>query len=409
MTDPLQQIPIAKPLLDEREVEAVRRVILSGWITQGPEVAAFEREFAATVGAPHACAVSNCTTALHLALLAAGVGPGDEVVTVSHSFIATANAIRYCGAIPVFVDIEPSTFNIDPELVESAIGSRTRAILAVHQMGMPCDLAHIVPVARRYGLPLIEDAACAAGSEILWNGNWERIGKPHGDVACFSFHPRKVMTTGDGGMITTTRTEWDRQFRLWRQHGMDVPDTLRHGSRQVIVESYAVLGFNYRMTDIQAAVGREQLARLPELVERRRAVAGRYHTALARIPGVEPPFEPNCARSNWQSYCVRLPEDIDQREIMQSLLDRNIATKRGIMCAHRQPAYAVEPWSCRFGSDRCMDGREECGRLRESARAEDHTILLPLYAQMTIEEQDLVVAALERSLDFAAAPTRTRT
>jgi dTDP-4-amino-4,6-dideoxygalactose transaminase len=376
-------------------------------VTQGPEVAAFESEFAAAVGAAHACAVSNCTTALHLALLAAGVGPGDEVVTVSHSFIATANAIRYCGATPIFVDIDPSTFNIDPALIEAAIGARTRAILAVHQMGMPCDLPRIVAVARRRGLPLIEDAACAAGSEILWDGRWERIGKPHGDAACFSFHPRKVLTTGDGGMITTTNPEWDRKFRLWRQHGMDMPDTVRHSSRQVIVESYPMLGFNYRMTDIQAAVGREQLKKLPAMVERRRELASRYHVLLARIPGLEPPSSPDWARSNWQSYCVRLPGHIDQRDIMQRLLDRGIATRRGVMCSHRQPAYALEPWSCSPGSDRCVEG-PQCARLRESVRAEDQAILLPFYSAMTTAEQDLVVSALEEAVEQATAAQRAR-
>ena len=273
MPSNLKAIPVARPLMDEREAEAAKRPIMSGWVTQGPEVAAFEREFAACVGAPHACAVSSCTTALHLALLAAGVKPGDEVITVSHSYIATANSIRYCGAQPVFVDIEPWTFNLNPALIEKAITPSTRAILCVHQIGMPCDLKAINDIAGRHGLVVVEDAACAIGSEVLWNGEWEKIGKPHGDVACFSFHPRKVITTGDGGMITTNRTDWDAKFRLLRQHAMSIPDTVRHGASQVVFESYPILGYNYRLTDIQAAVGREQLKRLPEIVGSRR-IAG---------------------------------------------------------------------------------------------------------------------------------------
>ncbi len=276
-------IPIIRSLMDEREVEAARRVILSGWTTQGPEVAAFEKEFAAFVGAPHACAVSSCTTALHLALLAIGVGAGDEVVTVSHSYIATANAIRYCGATPIFVDIEEGGFNIDASAIEAALTLRTRAILCVHQIGMPCDLEAIVAIARARSMPVIEDAACAIGSEILWRGTWEKIGRSHGDVACFSFHPRKIMNTGDGGMITTAIAEWDQKFRLLRQHGMSVSDMVRHGSPRVIFESYPVVGFNYRMTDIQAAVGREQLKRVPEVVARPPRTADALRGSAARL------------------------------------------------------------------------------------------------------------------------------
>ncbi len=376
-------IPIALPLLADEEADAARASVLSGWVSQGPAVAAFEREFAALVGAPHACAVSSCTTALHLALTALDIGPGDEVITASHSFIATANCIRYCGATPVFVDIDPDTYNIDPERVAEAITPHTRAIIVVHQMGMPCDLAALAALAERHGVALVEDAACAAGSQIRNGDDWERIGRPRGVIACFSFHPRKVITTGEGGMLTTADAELDRKFRLLRQHGMSVPDTVRHGSPRVIFEDYAMVGFNYRMTDIQAAIGRKQLERLPDLVGRRRTLASRYTELLGNIEGLRLPFEPDWARSNWQSYCVRLPERVDQRKVMQSLLDQGIATRRGIMCSHREAPYASET------------PRHD---LRQSERAQDQAILLPLYAQMSEADQERVGDALKSEL-----------
>lgn len=378
-------IPVARPWMDEQEAEAARRAILSGWVTQGPEVAAFEHEFAEAVGAAHACASSSCTTALHLALVALGVGAGDEVITVSHSFIATSNAIRYCSATPVFVDIDIATCNIEPALVEAAITPKTKAILAVHQLGMPCDLASLVSIAAQHGVPLIEDAACAIGSEIEWQGNWQRIGRPHGDIACFSFHPRKLLSTGDGGMLTTSNAELDRSFRRLRQHGMSVADSVRHSSDRVIFERYPVVGYNYRMTDIQAAIGREQLKRLPAIVARRRELAARYDERLQSIDGVIVPREPRWARTNWQSYAIRVAASIDQRTLMQKLLDAGISTRRGVMNVHQEVSYPPGSW--RAGS-----------ALTRSEDAQETAIVLPLYHHLTEEDQDRVVATLASAI-----------
>lgn len=397
--DSKNPIPLARPCLGEPEVQAASRPILSGWVTQGPEVQAFEREFASYVGASYACAVSSCTAALHLALLAIEVKPGDEVLTVSHSFIATANVVRYCGAVPVFVDIETGTYNIDPVAMERAITPRTRVILCVHQMGMPCDLKQVIEIARKHNLFVIEDAACAVGSEIYWNGCWEKVGKPHGDIACFSFHPRKIMTTGDGGMITTAHSEWDQKFRLWRQHGMSVSDQKRHAARQVVFESYGELGYNYRMTDIQGAVGREQLKRLPEIVERRRFLGERYKKKLMKASGLRLPEEPSWAKSNWQSFCVGLPEGANQAKVMQYMLDYGIATRRGIMCSHREEAYSNQPWSCGVGPGSCGCPPLTCRVLKQSEFSQDHGILLPLYSDMTDSEQDRVAETLYDALN----------
>jgi Predicted pyridoxal phosphate-dependent enzyme apparently involved in regulation of cell wall biogenesis len=377
-------IPIMAPFIGESEAQAASAVVLSGWLSQGPEVAAFEKEFAAAVDADYACAVSNCTVALHLALLAVGVEPGDEVIMASHTFIACANAARQCGALPVFVDIDPVTFTMDPDLVAAAVTPRTKAIMCIHQMGMPCDMASIVPIARARGIAIVEDAACAIGSEILMDGEWKRIGGALGDVACFSLHPRKLLTVGDGGVLTTDNPEYDRLFRLWRQHGMSIPDTVRHNSQQVIFEEYPVPGYNYRLTDVQGAIGRAQLKKLDEIVAQRRRLAGSYREMLATLPQVHLPAEPNWARTNWQSFCIRLPKGADQKKVMQSMLDNGVATRRGIMCIHRERSYADQP--LRFP-------------LPKSEEAQDNCILLPLFHQMTEDVQDQVVSALKTALN----------
>lgn len=377
-------IPITQPLIGAEEGEAAAEVIRSGWLTQGPRVARFEQDFAAVTGAPHACAVSNCTTALHLALLSLGVEAGDEVITVSHTFIACANAIRQSGAVPVFVDIDPDTLTMAPDQVAAAVTARTAAILCVHQVGMPCDMAALMTVARTHDLPIVEDAACALGSELLFDGRWQAVGAPIGDIACFSFHPRKVITVGDGGMLTTRDPALDARFRLLRQHGMDVSDTVRHGTKKVIFEAYPEPGYNYRMTDVQAAIGIEQLRRLPEIVRRRRALAQNYDRLLATaLPQVQTPHEPNWARPNWQSYCIRLPDGVEQRGVMQHMLDRGVATRRGIMCIHREPAYA--DCAPRFS-------------LPVSEQAQSRMILLPLFPQMTEPMQEEVVDALSSAV-----------
>jgi dTDP-4-amino-4,6-dideoxygalactose transaminase len=372
-------IPVAKPFFGLPEEQALLEALRSGWVSQGPRVAEFEQQFARYVGTANAVALSSCTTALHLAMVVAGIGQGDEVLCPSLSFIATANCIRYLAASPVFVDIDPQTYNLDPNRVEEAITSRTRVILVVHQVGLPAPMNELSEIAHRRGLILIEDAACAIGSEY----SGQKIGRPHAWMACFSFHPRKILSTGEGGMITTDDAAAAARLRRLRQHAMSVSDVARHSSSRVIQESYDEVGYNYRMTDLQAAVGVEQLRRLDQMLDRRRYLADCYTQQLTKLGWLLPPQQPSYARSNFQSYMCRLTPDapVDRDELMQLLLNEGISTRRGIMATHQEPPYYDRAWT---------------NRLPETERAARETIILPLFHSLTGEEQLYILECIEK-------------
>jgi dTDP-4-amino-4,6-dideoxygalactose transaminase len=371
-------IPVARPSIGEEEQVAVLQVLRSGWITQGPRVAEFESAFAAYVGCRHAIAVSSCTTALQLALLVQGIGPGDEVICPSLSFIATANSIASTGATPVFADIGLKTYNIDSAHVEALITERTRAILVVHQIGLAADMDALSAVARRHDLPIIEDAACAIGSSY----NNELIGRPIGRMACFSFHPRKILTTGEGGMITTDEDELAERLRRLRQHAMSLSDVARHNARTIATETYDEVGYNYRMTDMQAAIGLVQLERLPGFLARRRALAARYTQALQSLDWLACPAVPANCEHNYQSYMIRLVDGTARvrDSIMQRLLEQNISTRRSIMAIHRESPFRSSRWEA---------------SLPVTNRVTETGFILPLFHEMTEQAQNRVIDALQ--------------
>ena len=373
------KIPIAKPFLGEGEAQAAFDTIMTGWVTQGPKVQEFEEKFAEYVGSKYAVAVSSCTTALHLALLVSGIGEGDEVICPSMSFIATANSIKHTGANPVFAEINEQ-YNLDIKDVEKRITNKTKAILLVHQMGMPADIDTFKELCDKYNLELIEDAACAIGS--MYKGKKNGI---HSDLVCFSFHPRKVITTGDGGMITTSNKDYYDRLKLFRQHGMSINDRVRHTSKKIMFEEYLEVGYNYRMTDIQASIGIKQLEKLDWIVTKRREIANKYNETFKDIECLRIPSEPEGYYSNYQSYSLYLKENapISRDELMQKLLDKGISTRRGVMTAHREPAY--KKYLSKYN-------------LTISEEVSDRSIMIPLYVPMKNEEINFIIKAINNIL-----------
>lgn len=387
------QVPITRPWFDEDDLDVIRRPLESGWVVQGPYVEQFERAFADFTGADAAVATTSCTTALHLALAALDIGPGDEVIVPSLTWVATANAAVYCGATPVLVDIDLATFNIEPAAVEAAITPRTRAIVPVHLFGLPAEMEPLLALARTHDLAIVEDAACGLGSR--WRGR--HVGTL-GDFGAFSFHPRKAITTGEGGMIIARDPARLERTRIMRDHGASRSDRARHGAADGFrLGPFAELGYNYRMTDIQGALGTTQMKKAPLVLERRRARAARYDRLLADLDWLRTPKVPPDAEHGYQSYvCLFAPEpptlaalptlEAARDRLMRFAAEQGVATRQGTHAVH-----ALDYYARRLGH-----APED---LPNALMAERLSITLPLYPQMTDAEQDHVVDVLTRGFD----------
>jgi perosamine synthetase len=368
-------IAFSRPYLGEEEVQAAAAVLRSGWIVGGARLAAFERRFAELCGAAEAVGVSSWTTGGFLVLHSLGIGQGDEVIVPSLTFIASVNVIRHAGATPVFADVDPATYNIDPADVAHKITERTRAILPVDQVGLPCDIDAINEIASRYGISVIDDAACAFGSR-----NRNRTVGSLAEVTIFSLHARKVVTTGEGGMIVTNDRALAERLRRLRHQGMSVSDFARHNISPTMFEEYPEIGYNFRITDIQAAIGLAQLDRVDDLLARRRAVAERYQQALAGHPVLIPPHVPAELVPNWQSYqiAVGFGSPVTRNELMDRLHAMGIPTRRGVMASHLEPPY-----------------RALSAHLPNTERLAAATLQLPMHPALTLAQQDRVLAALD--------------